>query len=67
VLGRNWSGPGTTGKPQGAPFPPGIYTLRVQTTGTIDFPDPTIDGGLNDVDTFGGFAASATLSVLLSE
>jgi hypothetical protein len=32
--GKNWSGPSDTLNPQGAPFPPGDYTLNVSATGT---------------------------------
>ncbi|HEX3906057.1 MAG TPA: hypothetical protein VH853_24760 [Polyangia bacterium] len=38
--GRNWDGPSDTGNPEGAPFPPGTYTLALTATGTrADSPD----------------------------
>jgi hypothetical protein len=49
--GKNWSGPSDTGNPQGAPFPPGDYTLTVSATGT--------QGATS-------FAVSATLAIRLT-
>jgi hypothetical protein len=43
--GRNWDGPSDTGNPEGAPFPPGDYTLKIAIAGQI-----TDDGGTTDVD-----------------
>lgn len=34
--GRNWSGPSDTANPEGAPFPPGTYTITLTTTGTVE-------------------------------
>ena len=37
--GRNWDGPSDTDAGQGAPFPPGTYTLTVRLLGWMDSPD----------------------------
>jgi hypothetical protein len=36
--GRNWNGPSDTGAPEGAPFPPGDYTLTVRAVGAYGDP-----------------------------
>jgi hypothetical protein len=38
--GKNWGGPSDTGNPEGAPFPPGQYTLTVSAVGDLVLPDP---------------------------
>jgi len=45
--GRNWSGPSDTGNPQGAPFPPGDYTLTVSAVGTVDGAEFTVSSALS--------------------
>jgi len=32
--GRNWNGPSDTNNPEGDPFPPGVYTITLTSTGT---------------------------------
>lgn len=34
--GRNWTGPSDFGNPEGAPFPPGTYTLEIRAAATVD-------------------------------
>ena len=43
--GRSWDGPSDTGNPEGAPFPPGDYELKVTIAGRL-----SRDGGTVDVD-----------------
>ncbi len=43
--GRNWDGPSDTTNPEGAPFPPGDYTLEISIAGQI-----VGDAGTRDVD-----------------
>jgi hypothetical protein len=43
--GRNWDGPSDTGNPEGAPFPPGDYELKITIAGRL-----TRDAGTVDVD-----------------
>jgi hypothetical protein len=38
--GTNWNGPSDTGMPQGDPFPPGVYTFRVEASGSYN----TVEG-----------------------
>jgi hypothetical protein len=52
--GRNWNGPSDTGNSEGAPFPPGDYTLKIRIPGQI-----TDEAGTRDV------AASADVLVRL--
>jgi hypothetical protein len=43
--GRNWFGPSDTGNPEGAPFPPGTYTIVLTATGTFDGAPVATSGG----------------------
>jgi hypothetical protein len=56
--GRNWFGPSDTGNPEGAPFPPGTYTIVLTTTGTFDS-DPGATSG-------GPFTLTATRTITIT-
>jgi hypothetical protein len=53
--GRNWTGPSDFGNPEGAPFPPGTYTLTLSARGTRE-----TSGGATD------YLVSATRSITIT-
>jgi hypothetical protein len=56
--GRNWSGPSDTGNAEGAPFPPGTYTITLSASGTFDGIPNTVVGG--------PFTMSATRTITIT-
>ena len=43
--GRSWNGPSDTGEPEGAPFPPGDYELKISIAGRLARDGGTVDVG----------------------
>jgi hypothetical protein len=56
--GRNWNGPSDTGNAEGAPFPPGTYTVTLTATGTVD--------GVADQLSAGSFTMTATRTITIT-
>jgi hypothetical protein len=57
--GRNWSGPSDTGNPEGAAFPPGIYTITLAASGTYQTSDAGVDAGAT-------FSVTASRSITIT-
>lgn len=57
--GLNWYGPSDTGEPKRAPFPAGVYTLRVSAKGGV--------GADDDAGTGTPFEVTGGLDILLSD
>lgn len=60
--GRNWYGPSDTNNGEGAPFPPGTYTLELTSTGTRDISSDasTADAGTTT------FSLTATRTITIT-